>query len=178
MGKPALSLDVPDEAALAALAGRVALDWQARADAGRALSDAEGRAGGHGGALTLGLSGDLGAGKTTWVRAMLRALGYTARVPSPTYTLMEIYQIGSISLIHMDLYRIAGDDELEQLGIRDYLGQPSCWLIAEWPQRAPQWFARCDITVDIQVRGAQARRIECAVHGAAAPAWLSAFELT
>lgn len=160
MGQSGLSLEVADESALAALAGRVAVGW---------------RASGADACVSVGLCGELGAGKTTWVRAMLRGLGYTARVPSPTYTLMEIYEIGGISLIHMDLYRVSGDDELAQLGVRDWLGRPGCWLLAEWPQRAPRWFAQCDVTLNIVLRGAAARRIECT---AGAERWLAPFKLT
>ena len=115
---------------------------------------------------------------TAWVRAMLRGLGYTGRVPSPTYTLIEIYEIGPISLIHMDLYRINSDEELDQLGIRDWLGQPGCWLLVEWPQRAPRWFAQCDVVLSIDVLSAQARRIGCVAGTAAARHWLAPFELT
>ena len=69
--------------------------------------------------LVVGLRGDLGSGKTTWVRAMLRGLGYAGRVPSPTYTLLEQYACGGLSLVHLDLYRLRGQDELENLGLRD-----------------------------------------------------------
>ena len=68
--------------------------------------------------LVLGLRGDLGSGKTTWVRAMLRGLGYRGRVPSPTYTLLEQYACGDLAVVHLDLYRLRGDDELENLGLR------------------------------------------------------------
>lgn len=163
MGESELSIEVADEAALRELAERVATGWL---ECGR---DAF---------LSVGLCGELGAGKTAWVRAMLRGLGFTGRVPSPTYTLMEIYEIAGISLIHMDLYRIEGDDELAQLGIRDWLGQPGCWVLTEWPQRAPGWFAQCDIVVRIEVLSAEARRVDCAARTASARRWLAPFELT
>jgi tRNA threonylcarbamoyladenosine biosynthesis protein TsaE len=100
------------------------------------------------GALTVGLRGDLGTGKTTWVRALLRGLGYTGRVPSPTYTLLEHYAVGDRDVLHLDLYRLGSEDELENLGIRDWLGRPRAWLLVEWPERAPRLAAGCDLLLD------------------------------
>jgi len=109
--------------------------------------------------LMIGLRGDLGAGKTTWARAMLRGIGYTARVPSPTYTLLEHYRIGDLSVVHLDLYRLANESELENLGLRDWLEQPRSWMLIEWPERAPQLAAHCDLVVDLADRGWEARRL-------------------
>ncbi|MGD2166549.1 MAG: tRNA (adenosine(37)-N6)-threonylcarbamoyltransferase complex ATPase subunit type 1 TsaE [Gammaproteobacteria bacterium] len=163
MDQSALSVVAPEESAFVDLAGRVAAEWRAfGADAG----------------VNVGLCGELGAGKTAWVRAMLRGLGYDGRVPSPTYTLMEIYEIGGITLIHMDLYRISGDEELAQLGVRDWLGRPGCWLLAEWPQRAPGWFAQCDVVLEFVVLGTAARRIDCTARRADAQRWLTPFTFT
>ena len=96
----------------------------------------------------MGLRGDLGTGKTTWVRALLRGLGYTGRVPSPTYTLLEHYAVGDRDVLHLDLYRLGSEDELENLGIRDWLGRPRAWLLVEWPERAPRLAAGCDLLLD------------------------------
>src|SRR6187401_930261 len=93
--------------------------------------------------LVIGLRGDLGSGKTTWVRAMLRGLGYSGRVPSPTYTLLEQYACGDFSVVHLDLYRLRGGEELENLGLRDWLAEPKRWIAVEWPERAPELAARC-----------------------------------
>jgi tRNA threonylcarbamoyladenosine biosynthesis protein TsaE len=109
--------------------------------------------------LVLGLAGDLGSGKTTWVRAMLRGLEYTGRVPSPTYTLLEQYACGELTVVHLDLYRLRGDDELEHLGLRDWLAEPTCWIAVEWPERAPRLAARCDLTLELAVTGPLARRV-------------------
>jgi tRNA threonylcarbamoyladenosine biosynthesis protein TsaE len=109
--------------------------------------------------LVLGLAGDLGSGKTTWVRAMLRGLDYAGRVPSPTYTLLELYACGELTVVHLDLYRLGGDDELEHLGLRDWLAEPNCWVAVEWPERAPRLAARCDLTLELAVTGPVARRV-------------------
>ncbi|OFC35963.1 tRNA (adenosine(37)-N6)-threonylcarbamoyltransferase complex ATPase subunit type 1 TsaE [Acidithiobacillus caldus] len=79
------------------------------------------------------LHGDLGAGKTTLAREIVRAAGYRGVVKSPTYTLLEVYPTPLGRILHLDLYRLGSDDELEFLGLRDYLDQPALWLI-EWPR--------------------------------------------
>ncbi len=80
------------------------------------------------------LEGDLGAGKTTFARALLSALGVGERIKSPTYSLIESYQVADKSMHHLDLYRISDPDELEWLGLADLLGSTSLVLI-EWPER-------------------------------------------
>lgn len=102
--------------------------------------------------LLVNLCGDLGVGKTTLVRGLLRGLGHAGRVRSPTFTLMEIYEQTAISVCHLDLYRLADMDELEMLGIRDYLdGHWSVWV--EWPQRVPELAAQADIDMNIDYTG-------------------------
>jgi len=80
------------------------------------------------------LQGELGAGKTTFARALLQGLGITTRVKSPTYTLIESYQAGNFFVYHLDLYRIADPGELEWLGLPDLFGAHTLFLI-EWPER-------------------------------------------
>jgi len=101
--------------------------------------------------LLVGLSGDLGAGKTTWVRAMLGGLGHTGRVPSPTFTLLEHYEIGDLTIVHLDFYRLGEARELEFLGIRDWLARPWVWLLAEWPERGGHFAASLDLRLGFDI---------------------------
>ena len=109
--------------------------------------------------LLVGLCGALGTGKTTWTRALLRGLGYRGRVPSPTYTLLEQYACDGLSVVHLDLYRLAAEAELENLGLRDWLAQPATWLLVEWVERAPRLAAACDLALDFTDLGDGARRV-------------------
>ena len=81
------------------------------------------------------LIGDLGAGKTTFARALLGALGVDTRIKSPTYSLIESYAVGDLAIHHLDLYRIADAGELEWLGLAD-LTTGSYLLLVEWPEHA------------------------------------------
>ena len=98
------------------------------------------------------LHGDLGAGKTTLVRGLIHALGYDGKVRSPTYTLVEPYACKPCTVFHLDLYRLADAEELEWLGLRDMLEEPSLLLI-EWPERGGGLLPAADLTIDIQYSG-------------------------
>lgn len=107
-----------------------------------------------GGLVTL--SGDLGAGKTTFVRALLRALGHEGAVRSPTYAILEPYRIGNLDIYHLDLYRIADAGELEFLGLREWL-RPENLVLIEWPERAGSALPESDLCIELAHDG-EARR--------------------
>ena len=98
------------------------------------------------------LSGDLGTGKTTIARGVLRGLGHQGRVKSPTYTLVETYVCGDKSIYHFDFYRIQDPLELELVGIPELLTLPAIRLV-EWPDLAGQFLPEADISIRLEVAG-------------------------
>jgi tRNA threonylcarbamoyladenosine biosynthesis protein TsaE len=107
------------------------------------------------------LRGDLGAGKTTFARAYIHALGFTGYVKSPSYGLLEIYQAGGQTVLHLDLYRIEDPEELEYLAIRDQFDSGAV-LLVEWPDRGGRALPAPDIVLDFGEKDAM-RFILCTV---------------
>ena len=94
------------------------------------------------------LSGDLGAGKTTLTRGLLRALGFTGRVKSPTYTLVELYVISKLNLYHFDFYRFSDPEEWQEAGFRD-LFNPQNMCLVEWPEKAQDLLPLPDLNITL-----------------------------
>lgn len=111
------------------------------------------------------LQGELGAGKTTCVRSLLRALGVAGLVRSPTYTLIETYATQAFTCIHVDLYRLSGESEAEDLGLRDLAGAGTL-LMVEWPEKGGAAVPRPDVDLRLayerEGRSAQLRSFSTA----------------
>ncbi len=98
------------------------------------------------------LKGDLGVRKTRLVRAVIQSLGYDGNVKSPTYTLVEPYQLQGTHIYHFDLYRISDPEELDFFGIRDYFDYQSVSFI-EWPDKGKGWLNAADLTISLEFNG-------------------------
>lgn len=134
-----LSLRLPDETATLALG----------ADLAQALAPG----------LVIWLEGDLGSGKTTLVRGVLRGLGYAGNVKSPTYTLVELYAISRLNLHHFDFYRFSQPEEYLDAGLDEYFrGGAVCFV--EWPDKAGEYLAAADLRIVLRLEDG-GRRAEC-----------------
>lgn len=118
------------------------------------------------------LQGDLGAGKTTLARALLRALGVEGAIKSPTYTLIERYPVDRGEVAHLDLYRIADPEELSFLGLDELVDSARLWLV-EWPDRGATFLPAADLRIRLAVAGA-GRRAELEALSSLGADWLTA----
>lgn len=107
--------------------------------------------------LVLTFSGDLGAGKTSIIRSMLRGLGVSGAIKSPSYSLVESYPCEGLTLHHFDLYRIQDEYELDYLGFRDFFTEDAVCCI-EWPEKAGQNIAKIDLNMSLSIYG-EGRRL-------------------
>lgn len=133
-----ITLELADEAATLALGARLAQGLR--------------------GGLSVWLRGDLGAGKTTLVRGLLRGAGHAGRVKSPTYTLVESYVISGLYLYHFDLYRFADPEEWDAAGFRDYFNALSVCLV-EWPEKAGGLLPAPDLEITLEPHGPGRRAV-------------------
>ena len=140
-------------------------------DAAATLRLGEACAAGAANGLVLHLRGELGAGKTTLARGLLRGLGYQGRVKSPTYTLVEPYIELRLNLYHFDFYRFKDSSEWLNSGFREHFN-PESFCVVEWPERAGDLIAPPDLDIHLHYAG-EMRSAALAAHSPAGEAWLA-----
>ncbi|GAB4478687.1 MAG: bifunctional tRNA (adenosine(37)-N6)-threonylcarbamoyltransferase complex ATPase subunit type 1 TsaE/phosphotransferase [Burkholderiaceae bacterium] len=155
----AAHFELADEAATARLGALLARALQSQ----RAPIEA--------GGFVIGLSGDLGAGKTALVRATLRALGETGPVKSPTFALLEPYVVSSLNFYHFDFYRFTSPEDFAAAGFRELFG-PGAVCAIEWPERAGGALPTPDLALTLKVKG-EARDVDAAAYSATGAACLN-----
>ena len=122
------------------------------------------------------LQGDLGAGKTSCARSLLRALGVAGLVRSPTYTLVETYEVAALTCLHVDLYRLQTLTEVDELGLRDLVG-PGYLLLVEWPERGAGALPPADLILHLSYAG-NARRASLAGVTLLGREWVRTLDMT
>ncbi len=143
-------IELKDEAATLAFGGRLAIaTFQQQSELERVTSEGGGIPNSGG---MIYLQGDLGAGKTTLTRGLMRAFGYQGAVKSPTYTLVEPYEFDLCNIYHFDLYRLADPEEVLYLGTEEYFDSANLCLI-EWAEKGAMWLPQADLQIDIVSQG-------------------------
>lgn len=99
--------------------------------------------------LLINLIGNLGAGKTTFVRGLIQELGFDEFVKSPTFTIVESYESDNLKIFHFDLYRIEDDKELQAIGVEDYLTEENAITLVEWPEKSKRYFNNPDYIIEL-----------------------------
>ncbi len=143
---------LPDEEATLALGRRLALHVEPGA--------------------SLHLYGDLGAGKTTLVRGLLRGLGFEGRVKSPTFAIVELYCLSKLSLYHFDFYRFEHPSELRDSGLLEHFGNQDVCVV-EWPQKAAEFLPLSDLDIHLDPTGTTGRHAVFETHSPRGERWLS-----
>lgn len=176
-----MDFDLADSSVTEALGRALALAYPGAAvEPGVAAEPGDSRSGtGQLGAAQIGtmlpgavvyLQGDLGTGKTTCVRSLLRTLGVTGLVRSPTYTLVETYSLAALTCVHVDLYRLQVLTEVDELGLRDLVG-PGCLLLVEWPEKGGAALPPADLDLKLSYAG-ESRRAHVSARTSQGSAWL------
>ena len=160
--------DLPDSAATEALGRALA---QSFPGAGAVAGSGSGSGSGSGEGAVVHLRGELGSGKTTCARSLLHALGVTAPVRSPTYTLVDTYGVAALTCVHVDLYRVQTTTEVEELGLRDMTGAGYLMLI-EWPEKGGVAVPPPDLVLQLAYKG-DARSAVAGAASATGKAWLA-----
>jgi tRNA threonylcarbamoyladenosine biosynthesis protein TsaE len=151
MPRASLDIDLADSSVTEALGTALARSFPGAVRAGAVQTGAVQTGAVQTGAVVY-LQGDLGTGKTSCARSLLRALGVVGLVRSPTYTLVETYKLAALMCLHVDLYRLETLTEVDELGLRDLVG-PGCLLLVEWPERGGAALPPADLILNLSYAG-------------------------
>jgi len=168
-----ITLNLPDEAATDALGNRLAERIHASINQSKSIeiSNLE-----NGCGALIYLRGELGAGKTALVRALLRACGVTGRIKSPSYALLESYKVSSLYFYHIDFYRFSDSSEWQDAGFRD-LFRPDAVILIEWPEKAADQLPVPDVLIELSyAEPGRIARLEA--HTKRGATWLTALKMS